>query len=89
MEGKWYIVIWFGKRTRSLLIGKVLHQFLVDKDGIVEQLDMKFLKPKTGGSTKLEDTPAHLPDISLVKLSDIVSGPCQVVPERGALFNVP
>ena len=25
----------------------------------------------------------------MVKLSDIISGPHQVVPERGALFNVP
>ena len=50
---------------------------------------MKFLKSKTGTGTKLEDTPAHLWNISMVKLSDIISGPHQVVPERGALFNVP
>ena len=50
---------------------------------------MKFLKPKSGSRTKLEDTPTHPPDISMVKLSDIISGPHQVVPGRGALFNVP
>ena len=87
VKEKWYVVIWLGKRTKSLFIGKVLHQFLVDKVGIVEQLEMKFLKPKTGSGTKLEGTPAHLPDISMVKLSDIILGSHQVASEIGALFN--
>jgi len=30
VEGKWYAVIWLGKRTKSLFIGKVLRRFLVD-----------------------------------------------------------
>ena len=88
-KGKWYAVIWLGKRTKSLFTGKVLHWFQFDKDGIVEQLKIKFLKPKTGSGAKLEDTPAHMPDMSMVKLSDIISGPHQVVLERGAQCNVP
>ena len=46
------------------------------------------MKPKTGSGTKLEDAPAHLAGISMVKLSDIISRPHQIVPERGAIFNV-
>ena len=59
VEQKWYAVIWLGKRT-SLFIEKVLHHFLVFKERIVEQHEMKFLKSKTGSGTKLEDTPVHL-----------------------------
>ena len=72
-----------------MFIGGVLCQFLVDKDGIVEQLKMKFSKPNKESGTKFKDTPARLPDISMAKLSGIDSEPHQVVPERSALFNVP
>lgn len=41
------------------LIRKVLCWFLVDKIGIVEQLEMKLLKPKKGSGTELEDSQAH------------------------------
>jgi len=38
VEGKWYAVIWLGKKTKSLFIGKVLRRFLVHKDGMLKNL---------------------------------------------------
>ena len=50
---------------------------------------MQYLKPKLGIGTVLEDTPAHLPDVSFVQLKDIIAGPIQVVPMRGEKRDIP
>ena len=48
-----------------------------------------FLKPKSGSSTYLEDSPDHLPDIGLFKLYDVILGPLEVIPLKGKKMDVP
>ena len=71
-----------------LLICKILKRFLVKKDGDVDALEMKFLKPKVGLGNVLEDTPLHLPDISTILLQDIIAGPLSVTPQKSPYFLV-
>ena len=88
IRGKWYAVAYTGKRRSVLLIGKILKRFLVEKDGDVDALEMKFLKPKVGLGNLLEDTPLHLPDISTILLQDIIAGPLSVTPQKSPYFLV-
>ena len=60
------------KRISKLYVGKILKRFLADENGLVEKLEVRCLKPKVGSSTILEDTPAHLPDVSLFDLADVI-----------------
>ena len=76
--GKWFAISHFGQRRPTLLVGKVLKRFLFDKDGNVDELEMKFLKPKVGLGNILEDTPSHLPDIPSIKRKGIITGPLNV-----------
>ena len=79
--GKWFAVCYKGKKSESLYISKVVLRFLIDKDGPVECLLMKSLKPKVGSGTILEDTPSHLPaDESMFDLHDVIAGPIDVNP---------
>jgi len=71
-----------------LLIGKVSKRFLADKDGPVDCVEMRFLKPKFGSGDVLEDTPVHLPDISNVHITDIIAGPLVVNPQGSTQFKV-
>ena len=48
---------------KSLIVLMRMMKFIFDKDDDVDELDMKFLKPKVGTGNILEDTPSHLPDI--------------------------
>ena len=89
IEGKWFAVAWSTKKVKALYIAKVLHRFLEDEGGEVDKFQMQFLKPKLGSGTVLEDTPAHLPDVSFVQLKDIIAGPIQVVPMRGEKRDIP
>ena len=50
---------------------------------------VRCLKPKLGSSTVLEDTPTHLPDVSLFKLADVVYGPLEVIPMKDGKLDVP
>ena len=88
IQGKWFAVAYPGKRRPTLIIGKVLKRFLVEKDGAVECLEMKFLKPKVGSGNVLEDTPAHLPDIGNIPLKDIIAGPLTITPHGSSHFIV-
>ena len=88
--GKWYAVIYQSKRNSNLFIGKVLRRFLTDENGgNVDSVEVRCLKPKVGLGTTLEDTPAHLPDISIFKLEDVIAGPLQVTPLKRLKFEVP
>jgi len=87
--GKWYAVTYETKRTSRLFIGKIVKRFLTDKDGSVESLEIRCLKPKVGYQTTIEDTPEHLPDISVFNLTDVIYGPLEVISVRGGKFNVP
>ena len=70
-------------------VGKVLRKFLADPEGPVESLEIRCMKPKIGSGSILEDNPAHLPDISIFKLTDIIFGPLKVIPQKGKKFEVP
>ena len=87
--GKWYAVIYETKRASRLFVGKIMKRFLVDENGPVESLQIRCLKPKVGSGTLLEDTPKHLPDISIFNLHDVIYGPLKVVPVKGGKFDVP
>jgi len=54
--GNWYAVVWQGKRTEILYIAQATKRFLVDKDGDVDSILMRCLKPKIGSGTTLEHT---------------------------------
>ena len=88
--GKWYGVVWQGKRTETLYVAKVIKRFLVDENEPVETLLMQSLKPKLGYGITLEDTPKHLPaDEFQFRLSDIIAGPLEVIPKGSKYFDVP
>lgn len=89
IQGKWYGVIFSNKRSSQLFIGKVLRRFLTDENGPVDTLEIRCLKPKVGSGTIVDDTPSHLPDISLFRLADVIYGPLEVTPVRGGRFDVP
>ena len=78
--GKCFAISYFGQRRPTLLVGKVLKRFLFDKDGDVDELEMKFLQPKVASGNISEDTPSHLPDISSIKMQNIIAGPLNVSP---------
>lgn len=89
--GKWFGVCYKGKKSETLYISKFVFRFLYDMDGDVTNVVMRSLKPKFGSGTVLEDTPSHLPpDESTFELTDVICGPLEVNPLRGASkFNVP
>ena len=87
--GKWYGVVYCTKRISKLFVGKILKRFLADENGLVEKLEVRCLKPKVSSGTIPEDTPAHLPDVSLFDLADVIYGPLKVVPLKSDKFNVP
>ena len=78
--GNWYGVVWQGKRGEVLYIAQVVRRFLVDKDGPIDSILMRCLKPKIGSGITLEDTPKHLPpDESHFQLSNVIAGPMKVI----------
>ena len=85
---KWYTVIYAAKRARHIYVGKILKRFLLEENGDVDCLEVHCLKPKVGSGTLLEDTPTHLPDVSLFKLADVVYGPLEVIPIKAGKFDV-
>ena len=88
--GKWYAVIYETKCSNMLFVVKPLRRFLGDENGPTESLEMKCLKPMVGSGTTLEDTPEHLPDISVFYLSKVIAGPLEVLPLKGSTkFDVP
>ena len=87
--GKWYGVIYETKRSSRLFVAKVVRRFLSDHSGPAESLEMRCLKPRVGSETILEDTPAHLADLSVFSIQDIICGPLNVMPLKGAKFDVP
>ena len=88
--GKWYAVIYKSRRVPMLYIGKVKARFLHDKDGPVESILIRCLKPKIGSGIVLEDTPAHQPaDEWHFPLADIIAGPITVTPKGSRCFEVP
>ena len=86
--GKWYAVVYNTKCTIILFVGKITKRFLDDKNGPVDGLEVRCLKPKVGSGTIVEDTQAHLPDISLFNLADVIYGPLEVVLLMGGKFDV-
>ena len=87
--GKWYAVIYATKQARHLCVGKMLKCFLLKENGDVDCLEVPCLKPKVRSGTLLEDTPTHLPDVSLFKLADVVYGPLEVILMKAGKFDVP
>ena len=67
----------------------MLKIFLKDEDGAVDSIPLHCLKPKVGNSTVLEDTPDHLPDISIFPVHDVIAGPLNVIPIRGKKMDIP
>ena len=59
--GKSYAVVYSGKRSKILFIGKLDQRFVVGADYEVDKLLITCLKPKVGLGTILEDTSKHLP----------------------------
>ena len=62
---------------------------MLKENGDVDCLEVCCLKPTLGSSTLLEDTPTHLPDVSLFKLADVVYGPLEVIPMKAGKLDVP
>ena len=77
------------KKGKKLCIGRLTRRFLEDKDGEVDGIEMRCLKPKVGLGTVMEDTPDHLPDIGIFKMYDIIDGPLDIVPLKGNKWDVP
>ena len=48
--GKWYGVLYCTKRTSKLFVVKILKRFVADENGLVENLEVRCLKPKVGSS---------------------------------------
>ena len=46
--GKWYGVVWQGKRYETLYVSQVVRRFLVEEDGAVESILMHCLSPRQG-----------------------------------------
>jgi len=65
-------MVYTTKKTKRLYNGRLLKRFLKDEDGAVNSLQLHCLKPKVRSSTILEDTPDHLPDISIFPVHDII-----------------
>ena len=81
--GKWYGVVYRGKKKVTLYIAKVLNRFLMDVDGPVKSLLMECLMPKTGSGNQLKAAPSHLPaDVSEFEVKDIIYGPVKVIPKE-------
>ena len=89
LKEKWFAVEYRGKRRGQLLIAKLLHRFLVDKDGNVDRIVMNCLKPKVGSGNVLDEAPKHLPDIWDFELKDVIKGPIEVQPKGSTQFIVP
>ena len=72
------------QKSNRLFIGKVLQSFRNEKDGPVESVELKCLKPKEHIETVFKDTPDHLPGVGVFKIEDIIReyGPVQVLPLR-------
>lgn len=90
--GKWYGVVYPGKKSMVLYVAKVLRRFLVDVDGPVDTILMRCLKSKSGFGTRLQATPEHLPpDDTHFKLEDFIAGPLDVIPvgRSSTDFEVP
>ena len=88
--GKWFAVIYNGKRTKTLYIAKVNRRFLEDENGSIDKVLLTCLKPKVGLGTLLEDTPKHLPpDQGMFDPWDIIYGPMIAVAHGTDKFNVP
>jgi hypothetical protein len=86
---KWYAVCYQGKRSETLFVAKASRRFLKDKDGPVDSILMKCLKPKIGSGNILEDTPKHLPaDEATFSISDVIAGPLEVIPKGATQFIV-
>ena len=82
-------MIYETKCGSRLFVGKIQRWFLQDESGHVDCVEVHCPKPKVGSGTVLEDTPTHLPDISVFSLVDVIYGPLEVVPLKGEKFNVP
>lgn len=77
------------KEIQSVYVGKVVKRFLVDENGPVESVLVRCLKPKSGSSTILGDTPSHLlADESLFTWQDFVAGPLEVIQKGSKNFEV-
>lgn len=88
--GRWFAVIYNGKRTKTLYIAKANRRFLEDENGSIDKLLMTCLKPKVGLETLLEDTPKHLPpDQDMFDPWDIIYGPMMAVNHGTDKFEVP
>ena len=90
--GNWYAVVYSGKKSMSLYVGKILRRFLIDANDSVDSILMRYLKPIAGSETRLQDTPEHLPPTDVhFKLEDIIAGPLEVIPVCGSsvLYEVP
>ena len=57
--GKWYAVVYSMKGTGQLFVSKIMKRFLVDENGVVDCLNVLYLKPKVGPSTLLDILHVH------------------------------
>ena len=76
----------------SLYVAKILRRFLIDANGHVHSILMRYVKPIAGSGTRLQATPEHLlPTDSHFKLEDIIACPLEVIPvdRSSVLCEVP
>ena len=53
IPGKWYAVVYAGKKSMSLYVAKILRRLLIDANGPVDSILMRYLKPIAGSETRL------------------------------------
>ena len=68
------------KKYSKLFVGRQLTRFLDNKNGKVEAIEMRYLKPNVGTGTILEDTPNSFPDIGMFKVYYVIAGALEVIP---------
>ena len=90
--GKWYAVVYAGKKSMSLHVAKILRRFLIDANGPVDSILLRYLKPIAGSETELQAILKHLPPTDAhFKLEDITAGLLEVIPvgRSSMLYEVP
>ena len=76
----------------SFYVAKILRRFLIDANGHVDSILMRYLKPIDGSETRQQATLQHLPQTDAhFKLEDIIAGPLEVIPvvRSSVLYEVP
>ena len=48
LKGKWYAVVYAGKRVAHLFVARIMKRFILDENGLVEAVERTCFKEKLG-----------------------------------------